>query len=172
LRIAALLIVSIAIACVAGCKSTPHEQPPAPGFVAFEKRINENGVATFRSWNGKAHRMNSDVELAFFPNNTVQMLQWGISLVHYDGQYTLDREGRIIASFDDYQAQWPMTQLELHGDTLLLRPTFPNPGLLMGEGGAAPQSDSGFWPFRMLTGDEERKVLEQLEPHVAVPSVK
>jgi hypothetical protein len=65
-----------------------------------------------------------------------------------------------------------MTQLELHGDTLLLRPTFPNPGLLMGEGGAAPQGDSGFWPFRMLTGDEERKVLEQLQPHAPVPSVK
>jgi len=170
-RINTLLFALLVVGTLIGCHSAPKEEPPAPATLAFEKRLHDNGSVTFRSWNGKAHRMNSDTELTFLPNNVAQMLEWRLSVVHYDGTYHLDRDGHITASFDDYQAKWPVTVCELQNDTLLLRPIDPDAGYLVGQQGATyiPDRDSGFWPFRMLLGDDEQKVLQRMHQRVDAP---
>src|SRR5690348_3822445 len=81
----------LAIGLSLGCRSSARDRPPAAPEVAFEKRLNENGAVTFRSYEGKAYRMNSDVELAFYPDHSVQMLDWGLTLTHYSGHYAVDR---------------------------------------------------------------------------------
>lgn len=162
-----ILILFVATGSLVGC-STSRQEAPAPAEVVFEKRLNENGAVTFRSWDGKAYRMNSDTELAFFPDHNVQMLDWGLTLTRYGGHYTIDREGRITASFEDYQPQWPMTQLDLDGDTLLLRPVDPDSPLIIGQRHPTMMhTESGFWPFRMLSEDDERKVLAEIHAHAS-----
>ncbi len=159
-----IVILLVAVGSLVGCKSTSSREAPAPAEVLFEKRLNDNGAATFRSWNGKAYRMNSDRELAFFPDHTVQMLDWGLTLTHYRGHYTIDLEGRITASFEDYQPQWPMTQLDLDGETLLLRPVDPDPPLIIGQRHPTMMhTESAFWPFRMLSGADEQHVLKAMK---------
>jgi hypothetical protein len=163
---ALILSAAFILATIVGCHSEQKQQPASEAFVAFEKRLNQNGAVTFRSWNGKAYRMDSDTELAFFPDDLVEMLEWRLSLVHYTGRYHLDRDGRITASFDDYQPQWPMTQLDLNGEALLLRPVDPDSPVIIGERHPTLlHTESNFWPFRMLTGKDEQQVLKTMNMH-------
>ena len=97
-------------------RGSAREPAPSPATVAFEARLHQHGSVTFRSWDGKAYRMDSDTELVFFPDRTVQMLEWGFAVTHYGGTYNLEADGHVTASFHDYQPVLPATVLDVDGD--------------------------------------------------------
>ncbi|HTL29508.1 MAG TPA: hypothetical protein VL282_09805 [Tepidisphaeraceae bacterium] len=166
-RIISIAIATFLLAILVGCQSHTQRKAdePTSAVLAFDKRLAENGSVTFRSWNGKPYRMNSDTELAFFPNHTVEMLEWGMTATHYSGIYHVEPNGNITASFDDLQHAWPVTVLNKEGDSLILRPLADEEGFIVGlpRTASVPKAANGFWPFRMLSGDEERKVLDAMK---------
>lgn len=137
----------------------------APAAAAFEKRIHENGCATFRSWNGKAYRMDSDTELAFLPDGTVQMLEWGFALGYYAGRYKVHPDGFVSAWFGDYHQEWPTMLIEGPSDSLSLSPFNAENRFMFGNRGAStsPPTKDSFWPLRMLSGSEEAEVLKNMK---------
>lgn len=159
-----LLIASLTLIAALGCQSSHKPPPHAPATVAFDARMNQNGSVTFRSWNGKAYRMDSDTEIVFFPDQTAQMLEWGFSVTHYAGTYHLEPDGHVTATFHDYQPGWPAMILDVDGESLILRP-IEDQGFIVGTRGSAtiPKDANGFWPFRLIAGEDEKKVLEDLK---------
>ena len=159
------LIVALAVACQSA-GSIRAEKTTSAAVSAFQNYIQSKGSITFRSWNGKALRMDSDTELVFFQNSSVYMLEWGITLTRYSGTYQVQPNGQIKIQLINFERKdWPDMVLESDLDSLLLRPVNPNQGFVMGNRGGATlfKKHGSYWPFRMLTGDEEKKVLEMVE---------
>jgi len=131
----------------------------------FQNRIRHNGSITFRSWNGKAIRMDSDSELTFFPNNSVHMFEWGYTLKNYTGTYQVEPTGRILIQFNEFDNDWPDMMLERDSDSLILRPAKTDQSFIMGNRGGAflPSGKGSYWPFRMLIGEDEKQVLEMIK---------
>lgn len=136
----------------------------SPATIEFQERIHRNSVVTFRSWNGKALRMDSDTELAFFPDHTVEMLEYGFTLSRYTGTYRIRSNGEISVQFRDFRGTWPDMLLERAGTSLLLRPADPEVGFVMGNRGGAtiPSGAGSYWPFREVVGADKKQILETL----------
>jgi hypothetical protein len=111
--------------------------------------------------------MDSDTELTFFPKNAVHMFEWGYTLIRYTGKYELGPGGRITVQLKAFRERWPEMLLDRDTNSLLLRPADPAQGFVMGtRGGAYVPGDQGsYWPFRMLTGDDEKEVRKMIREH-------
>jgi len=150
--------------------SAAHDFPPvkdAPAtaaVAAFRDRARTNGSITFRSWNGQALRMDSDTELTFYPDGSVHMFEWGFGLMAYSGSYRYP-DGRVIVSFQEFEHGWPVMVIDRDEASLLLRPKDPHQEFVMGNraGATLPGGKGSYWPFRMLTGDDEREVLRMIK---------
>src|SRR6266436_2752992 len=154
-----LVAFALAIFAVASCGSPSDipSQESVSGHVAeFRGRIQRYGSITFRSWNGKALRMDSDTELTFFPRNAVHMFEWGYTLTSYSGSNELEPGGRITVQLKGFRERWPEMLLDRDTNSLLLRPGDAAQGFVMGTRGGAyvPGDQDSYWPFRMLTGNE------------------
>ena len=165
-----LVIFALVLAAVVGCGSpsdVPAQNPLLGPVSEFQGRIQRNGSVTFRSWNGKALRMDSDTEMTFFPNNAVHMFEWGLTLASYGGRYEIQPRGRITIHLEGFNERWPDMLLERDGTSLLLRPADAAQGFVMGtRGGAVIPGDKGsYWPFRMLTANEEKEVQRMIREH-------
>ena len=155
------------VAILAGCQSDSqyanHVQT-FPTSAALEARIHDNGSATFRSWNGKAYRVDSDTEIAFFPDGSVHMLEWGYTLEHYAGRYKVHPDGFVSVWFKGYQQEWPTMRIEDRDGTLFLQPFNEENHFIIGNrsGSSSPPTGETFWPFRMIDGQEEAEVMKNL----------
>jgi hypothetical protein len=131
----------------------------------FQEIIRTDGAVTFRSWEGKALRKDSDTEFAFFPEGRVEMLEYGFGLTRYAGSYEILGHGQIAVRLEGRGENWPDMQLERDGSTLLLRPMDPKVGFVMGNrGGVVISADDGsYWPFHEVTGGEKSEILATLE---------
>src|SRR5437667_1903433 len=162
-----LAVVALAIYAVASCGSPNHasmQSPPSGPVAEFQGHIQRNGAITFRSWSGKALRMDSDTEMTFFPKNVVHMFEWGFTLASYSGGYEVQPDGRIAVQLRDFRQQWPEMLLDRDVTSLLLRPADAAQGFVMGtRSGAYVSGDRGsYWPFRMLTGNDEKEVQKMI----------
>jgi len=111
--------------------------------------------------------MDSDTELTFFPRNAVHMFEWGYTLTSYSGRYDLEPDGRITVQLKGFRERWPEMLLDRDTNSLLLRPADAAQGFVMGtRGGAYVPGDKGsYWPFRMLSGNEEKEVQKMIREH-------
>jgi hypothetical protein len=170
LPLAASLLFVLSV--VVDCRSSTSRQadvalrptPVTPAAADFQERLDRAGVVTFRSWNGRALRMDSDTELVFFRDGSVGMLEYGYALSRYRGTFSVDSRGRISVRFQGFRGTWPDMVLERDAGVLRLRPAdAKNTFVMGGRGGAYIPGDRGtYWPFRMLDGDEAKEVLETL----------
>ena len=165
-----LVAFALAIFAVAGCGSPgdiPTQESVSDPVTEFRDHIQRNGSVTFRSWNGKALRMDSDTELTFFPRNAVHMFEWGYTLTSYSGRYDLGPDGRITVRLKGFRERWPEMLLDRDTNSLLLRPADAAQGFVMGtRGGAYVPGDKGsYWPFRMLSGNEEKEAQKMIREH-------
>lgn len=160
-----LVIFALVIAAAAGC-GPPADAPagkPVSGPVSqFQGHIQRNGSITFRSWNGEVLRMDSDTEMTFFPKNRVHMFEWGYTLASYSGRYEIQPDGRITVQLAGFNERWPEMLLDRDATSLLLRPAGPGQGFVMETraGAYVPGDRGSYWPFRMLSANEEREVLK------------
>jgi hypothetical protein len=131
----------------------------------------QRGSVTFRSYDGKAFRMDSDTELTFFPDHSVHMLEWGFTLNHYRGAYHAHSDGCVVARFKGFDQEWPVMVAYREGDVWMLRPWDPDVRFATGTRGGAtvPAGGPTYWPFRMLTGEEEKKVLGMIREYANPP---
>jgi WD40 repeat protein len=131
----------------------------------FENLVRRHGSVTFRSWDGKALRMDSDTELTFYPDHTVHMFEWGFGLGSFKGSYSVGADGFVVARFAEFGEEWPVMVVYRDGDLLKLRPRDRDQDFVMGSRGGAtlPAGKGSYWPFRMLTWEEEKGVLEMIE---------
>jgi hypothetical protein len=159
-----------------GCRTniTPTAQPPAPSAAVaqFERLARDRGSVTFRSWNGRAFRTDSDTELTFYPDHSVHMFEWGFGLSSYRGSYHVHQDGRIVARFKQFDQEWPVMVVYRDGDALMLRPWDTDVNFVMGNRGRAtiPGGKRTYWPFRMITGDDEQNVLEMIKERAERPN--
>ena len=138
----------------------------------FRDRIENNGSITFRSWNGKAFRMDSDTDITFFANGAAHMFEWGFALASYNGTYRIQSDGRISVQFNHFDKGWPDMRLERDATSLLLRPAKGDVGFVMGNraGATMPGGGGSYWPFRMLTGADETEVLKMIKQRGQSPA--
>jgi hypothetical protein len=141
------------------------EDPAFTVVSEFHDRIEKNSSITFRSWNGKAIRKDSDTEITFFANGVAHMFEWGYALTSYTGTYRIQSDGRISVQFNHFDNDWPDMILERDTTSLLLRPAKGDVGFVMGNRGGAtmPGTGGSYWPFRMLTGADETEVLKMIK---------
>lgn len=158
-----------------GChRVVPPTTPPSvESFESssdFVRLICNRGSITFRSWNGQALRIDGDTELTFYPDQTVHMFEWGYSLSSYRGTYRVCGDCLVLC-FTDFGWQWPAMVCYRENSALLLRPRDSAVDFVMGNRGGAtmPRDKGSYWPFRMLTGDAERKVLNMIKEHSERP---
>jgi hypothetical protein len=87
--------------------------------VAFEDLMRRDGALAFRSWEGKWIGMDSDTDLRFFPGGKVEMVEYGLGVVDYEGTYRLDFDGLLTATFEGY-GRWPVMRLGSDERSLVL----------------------------------------------------
>jgi hypothetical protein len=142
-----LVVVALAISAVAGCESpsdVPMQNPPPSPVSEFQSHLQGNGSITFRSWNGKALRMDSDTEMTFFPKSVVHMFESGYTLASYSGRHEIQPDGRITVQLNGFNERWPEMLLDRDATSLLLRPADAAQGFVMGtRGGAYVPGDKG-----------------------------
>lgn len=132
---------------------TTQAQPP---IGEFRQRLADNGSITFRSYNGKAYRMDCDLEITFFPGGRAHVFDYGLSLEGHTGSYRVEPEGRITAEFKRFSDGHMAMILQRDTSSLLLRPGDHHTRYVLGN------DPDGFWPFRPIHGDDEREVITRV----------
>jgi len=167
LQLVAFALATFALASCGSPSDIPTQESVSGPVAEFRGHIQRSGSVTFRSWNGKALRMDSDTELTFFSGNAVHMFEWGYTLTSYSGRYELEPDGRITVQLKGFRERWPEMLLDRDTNSLLLRPADAAQGFVMGtRGGAYVPGDKGsYWPFRILTGNEEKEVQKMIQEH-------
>ena len=151
----AMRVVLVSVALLNGCEQQHVEKENEPkGVLGFEdvrsSIVGEDGwVTTFVSREGKFEGMDSDSEITFRDGGRVQMTEYGYAPTGYSGTYTVNEQGVISASFDDYPGEWPkMILREVSGRILLFRFDAATELEFGGRGGAVETADmKPFWPF-------------------------
>ena len=116
--------------------------------VAFGDLVRRDGVLVFWSWEGKWIGMDCDTDLRFLAGGKVEMVEYGLGVMHYQGTYRLDFDGLLTAEFEGYE-RWPVMRLGSDERSLVLSRSDGRTG--MGRDGHGPGSGSGeetYWPFR------------------------
>jgi hypothetical protein len=135
---------------------------PTPEIREFAERMQRRGVITFRSFDGKeVNCCDTDVVLAFMPDDSVEMLVYGLGLFHRVGVYWVTADDTIHAEFSEFRA-WPEMLLGRDRTSLFL---LRADGAIGFDGEREHVSAFGeppYWPFRMLTGDAETEQLRTL----------
>ena len=154
------ILISIAV--------TQHisgEDKPNLAVTEFRQRLELNGAVTFAAWNGKPECFDCATDLAFLRDGSAYMLEWGYALTTYKGTYHISNSGKINTQFRNFRGSWPDMVLVRDQRSLLLKPADPNVGFVMGGRGGATLTGGAarYWPFRMLSGKEERAVLKMIE---------
>jgi hypothetical protein len=162
------LIVTLAVvAALGGCNAAPPSADSQHGHAEvspFTRAISERGSVSFRSNNGKAYRSDGDTELTFYSNGEVCMLEYGFSGEAFWGNYHTHPDGCIVSWFRDYRSEWPVMFVEQDGSFLVLRPRYQPNGLMpMEPGDATRPAEQQYWRFRMLSGDDEKEVLQTVK---------
>lgn len=151
---------------IAGCSNINGTSVATASAVAeFNDRLARRGHVTFRSWDGKRRRADNDTELAFDGHGGVQMLDGGLAEGYFTGKYHI-HDGCVVAWFLGwYRGEWPAMVLGRDAKGLNLRPFNPYDPHLAEQMGGPPDSDlpDGYWPLRLLDGDEEQKILEEMK---------
>jgi len=107
--------------------------------------------------------MDSDTELTFFPDDSAHMFEWGFTLQAYRGAYHVHADGCAVARFTGFDQPWPVMVVYREGDAWMLRPWDPDEHLVVRKpSGTSVPGVPGYWPFRKLTGDEEKEVLDMI----------
>ena len=146
-------------------RSEQARSPDSDALSEFQDIIRRDGAVTFRSWDGKAFRRDSDTEFAFFAEGKVEILEYGFGLFRYAGSYEIREHGQIAVNLAGLREDWPDMKLEREASTLVLKPVDSEVGFVMGNrGGAVVSGDGGsYWPFREVTGRDKREILDTLE---------
>jgi len=130
-------------------------------LVEFQDRLKTNGAVTFEAWNGKPECFDCDTHLVFLPDGRVHMLESGYAATVYHGKYRIDDDGKIAARFEGFRGLWPEMLLNRDSRSLILKPSDPSVGFIMGGRGAAVLGGKiPYWPFRLLTGKNEKTILK------------
>jgi hypothetical protein len=165
-----IIVLTVAFPLETGCQSarTPTPLPATASSSAaseFEQLVRDRGSVTFRSWNGQPLRMDSDTELTFYPDHSVHMFEWGYGLSSYFGSYDVKNDGRVVTRFKEFEQGWPVMIVYREGGTFVLRPADAGNNFVMGNRGGAtiPGGKGSYWPFRMLTGEDEKEVLDMIK---------
>lgn len=122
----------------------------------FRQVLAENGSITFRSFNGKAYRMDCDLEITFFPDGRAHVFDYGLNLEGHTGSYRIEPEGRITAEFKRFSDGHMALILQRDTSSLLLKPADHHTRYVMGN------DPNEFWPFRPIHGDDEREVITRV----------
>jgi hypothetical protein len=133
-----------------------------PAAEALQDLLVREGVAVFRSWNGKAYGMDSDTELFFFPDGHVTMVEYGLAPACYYSPFSVDAQRRIAL---DIGGGWPVMVLDHDADSLTLHPEDSRVGFIMGTRGGAtmpPPGSGSYWPFRLLDKGEVRALISHV----------
>jgi hypothetical protein len=141
------------VATMSGCAA---RQRPSPAISSLQERIAERGAVVFRSNDGVAHRMDNDTELVF-RRNDVLMLLYRFGLSGCRGAYEFT-DGRVVTHFKNCDEQLPPLRVEGQPDFLRLRSH---------KSGSDAQSlgAGNEWLFRMLSGSDEKGVMDTLREH-------
>lgn len=153
------------------CVDTPAPKASAPAFASvgkdgakagaeeLRKRLGASRRVVFRSNDGIAYRRDDDWEVTFEgePDRNVDILHFGVALVHYQGKYELREDGRVmlVGSPGENFPLLPELVLQSLRGGLFLLPSAMSPEL------ARRQT----WYFRMLTGDDEQEALSDLRQY-------
>lgn len=145
-----------------------HRAMHAPGAVdaadGLLRSIADHGSATFRTHNGELVGGDSDAELTLFRDGSAYLIEWGLALEHFQGNYHIHPDGCVVIWLKDSRVEWPVMVAHRDADALRLRPL--NPPVDFPEETRETIADpqrSSFWNLRQLTGDEEQKVLKNIE---------
>ncbi len=160
-------IISAILLLCSGCFS-PAQRPfstvPELGAADLLRTIDTHGTATFRTHDGQLVGGDSDAELTLFRDGSAHLFDYGLALDTFTGNYHVHPDGCVIVWLKDYRGEWPVMVAHRDADALRLRPL--NPPVDFPEETretiADPQRRS-FWNFRQLTGDEEQKVLRNIQ---------
>ena len=136
--------------------SPTTEDVAQPPVAEFRQHLADNGSITFRSFNGKAYRMDCDLEMTFFPDGSAHVFDYGLSLEGHTGSYRVEPEGRITAEFTRFSDGHMAMILQRDTNSLLLKPADHHTRYVMGN------DPNEFWPFRPIDGDDEREVLRRV----------
>jgi hypothetical protein len=128
----------------------------------FVERLQQNGVITF-SWEpGEPRCCDRDMALAFFPDDSVHLIHYGLGWHQWKGQYRIFADGSILLQFNGAPDRWRKLSLGLRRGAipLLLQRQLPfssPPAVLPDE-----DEDERFGPFHVLTAKAETSVLTEL----------
>src|SRR5947209_6371128 len=117
----------------AGSAMRPSSRDAADPFTAaLHRQFSNKGSITFRSYSGKAYRMDSDLEITFFPDGKAHVFLCGFTLEGYTGSYQIEPDGRIVAEFKRFSDQPMAMLLEQDDRSLLLNPADHHTRYVMG----------------------------------------
>ena len=137
--------------------SSPNRVEPTP-VSRFHEKIQKEDHVTFASWNGIHRGIDSDNRLVFLSGSRVDLLDYDVSgETRYTGNYSMDENGRITASFEKYRWSWPLMILGYHGrDLILSREDGVTAWPIEATHESSPDSVSvGYWPFREIRVAEQ-----------------
>jgi hypothetical protein len=134
------------------------------GVRELRERTANHGSATFRTWNGKRVGGDADAELTLFRDGSAHLFEWGLSGESLNGTYHVHPDGCVVVWIENFRTEWPVMVVYRDSDALRLRPLDPPIGYR--EETRATITDpnrASYWNFRLLTGDDERQVLELIK---------
>jgi hypothetical protein len=147
-----------------GCRWWEGQPPASPPVAALQARIEAKRSVSFRSFDGKAWAMDSDTEMTLFRDQTAHLFEHGFRDRQYNGTYSLDRGGRLTATFEGRERRWPAMHLREEGGRFRLYPEDADAGFSLRDRGAAGMPRGGrFWPFAILDGEDEKQVLRRID---------
>jgi hypothetical protein len=146
-------------------KPASMSAPASAPVSAVEARLEQRGSVSFRSFDGQALALDSDTEITLYRDRSAHMFEHGFRDRHYRGRYTLAPDGRLAVTFHELRRPWPVMHLREEGGRLRLHPESLDAGAPLGnrEAAAMPRGGRGFWPFAMLSGEDERQLLRRIQ---------
>jgi hypothetical protein len=146
------VILSFTTFGCASCDDSANKAEPTP-VSRFHEKLQKDHYVTFASWNGIHRGIDSDTRLIFRDGMRVDMEDYGYSgLVQISGNYSMDKQGRITATFEKHSYSWPTMFIGFHGrDLILSREDGVTVWPIEATHESSPDAvQAGFWPFREI----------------------